>query len=147
MTTQTSSFRTLLLLAVMTLIATACSSDSSPAANGAAGSASVSITSPADGATVTSPVTVDMSASEFIIEPAGTVRAGAGHFHLMINEPCVPTGELIPSDETHIHYGDAQTTAELDLEPGEYTICLQAGNGVHTALDLTDTITIVVESS
>ena len=38
----------------------------------------------ADGATVASPVTVKMAATNFTIEPAGdgTVKEGAGHFHI-----------------------------------------------------------------
>ena len=107
---------------------------------------SVHFASPEDGATVTSPVQVEMMAVNFTIEPAGEVHDGAGHFHIMIDVPCVAPGEVIPSDANHLHYGQAQTSAELELEPGEHTLCLQAGNGAHVALDLTDTITITVEA-
>ncbi|WP_114594048.1 DUF4399 domain-containing protein [Euzebya pacifica] len=40
---------------------------------------------------------------------------------------------------------DGSTSAELELEPGEHTLCLQDGDGEHTALDLTDEITVTVE--
>jgi hypothetical protein len=108
------------------------------------GGASVSITSPDDGATVESPFGVSMEAEGFTIEPAGEVREGAGHLHLMVDADCVAPGETIPEDANHLHFGDGATETELDLPPGEHTMCLQAGDGVHTALDLTDEITITV---
>ena len=33
----------------------------------------------------------------------------------------------------------------LDLAPGEHTLCLQVGDGAHTALDLTSEITVNVD--
>lgn len=124
------------------LASSACGSDTNDAVGDDA--ASVSVVAPADGETVESPVTLEMAADNFVVEPAGEVREGAGHLHAMIDVPCVDAGEVIPSDESHIHYGDASTTDELELEPGEHTICVQAGDGVHTALDLTDTVTFTV---
>jgi hypothetical protein len=108
----------------------------------------VYLVAPQDGATVSSPVQVMMGAENFTIEPAGELNAGAGHLHIMVNTECVAVGNVIPSDETHLHYGKAQMEATLELEPGEYTLCLQAADGVHIALDgdgMTETITITVE--
>lgn len=107
--------------------------------------ASVSFVSPEDGATVTSPVQVEMRAEGFTIEPAGEVTENAGHFHIMVDTEAVPQGEVIPNDDQHIHYGDGSTTASLELEPGEHTLVLQPGNGIHEAYDVTDEITITVE--
>jgi len=128
-------------LAVAATVA-ACGSDANDAADG--DDASVGIAAPEDGATVSSPIALELTADNFVIEPAGEVRDGAGHLHAMIDVPGVDPGEVIPSDESHVHYGDGATTDELDLEPGEHTICVQAGDGVHTALDLTDTVTFTV---
>jgi hypothetical protein len=105
---------------------------------------SVSISSPDDGATVASPVQVTMAAEGFTIEPAGEVTEGAGHFHLIVDAGCIAAGEQIPADETHVHLADGASEATLDLEAGEHTICLQAGDGQHAALALTDEITITV---
>jgi len=99
---------------------------------------------PQAGAAVSSPVQVVMGAENFRIEPAGEVRAGAGHLHIMVDVPCVEPGQVIPSGKQHLHYGGGQTRAELDLSPGPHTLCLQAGDGVHTALPLSSTITITV---
>ena len=124
------------LLAVLTL--TAC----------AGSRARVSITQPKDRATVVSPVTVKMSADNFTVEPAGEVRSGAGHLHILVDVPCVPAGEVVPKDEQHLHYGQGQMEAELQLASGKHTLCLQAADGAHVALSgagMTHTISIEVK--
>lgn len=108
-------------------------------------SRSVSFAEPTDGATASSPVHVEMAATGLQIEPALEVREGAGHFHIMVDTPCVTPGQTIPSDDTHLHFGQAQTSTDLDLPPGEHTLCLQAGDGAHTALDLQQQITVTVQ--
>lgn len=105
---------------------------------------SVAFTEPAAGATVTSPVQVGLAAFNFTVEPAGEVHDGAGHLHLMVDVPCVEAGQVIPKDDQHVHLGDGQTDTELPLAPGEHTLCLQAGDGAHTALDLTREVTFTV---
>ena len=97
-----------------------------------------------DGDTVSSPVAVTMEASNFEIEPAGEVRDGAGHFHILVDLGCMGPGETIPKDETHVHFGDGSTEAELELAPGEHTLCLQVGDGAHAALPLVHFVTVVV---
>lgn len=106
--------------------------------------AAVRFAEPADGATVTAPVKVRMEATNFTIEPAGEVKAGSGHFHIMVDKECIAAGEIIPKDDLHQHYGMAQTEAELALAPGSHTLCLQVGDGAHRAIDLTDTIAVEV---
>lgn len=101
----------------------------------------------ADGDTVSSPVPVTFETTgEFEIIPAADGGGdGSGHVHVMVDVGCVAVGETIPNDETHLHFGDGSTSADLELEPGEHTLCLQAGDGEHTAMDVTDEITITVE--
>ena len=115
------------------------------AASNGEGAASVSFAEPDDGATVDSPVHVEFEAEGIEIEEAGAVNEGAGHFHVMVDTPCVGEGETIPNDDAHLHFGDASEEAELELEPGEHTLCLQVGDGAHNALSPTDEITITVE--
>jgi hypothetical protein len=110
----------------------------------AAPAQAVKFAEPVDGAKVAGAVKVRMEATGFTIEPAGEVKAGAGHFHIIVDGDCVAPGQVIPKDDTHLHYGMAQTEAELTLAAGSHTLCLQAGDGAHTALDLTDKITIEV---
>ena len=114
----------------------------SPAATDAA----VSFVSPEDGATVTSPVHVQMDAEGVAIEPAAEgVKPNSGHLHIMVDTDCLEAGQVVPADETHLHFGMAQTEADLTLPPGEHRLCLQLGDANHTATELTDEITITVE--
>lgn len=100
---------------------------------------------PTDGATVTETVAVKMGAANFTIEPAGGVQLNAGHLHIMADTPCIAVGETIPRDDAHLHFGQGQTETVLTLTPGVHTLCLQAGDGIHVALGLTDQVTITVE--
>ncbi|MDE2059866.1 MAG: DUF4399 domain-containing protein [candidate division NC10 bacterium] len=114
----------------------------------AAGQARVFFTSPRDGATVISPVKVTMGAENFGIEPAGKVKAGAGHLHIMVDTDCVAAGKVVPADATHLHYGKGQMEAELALSSGTHTLCLQAADGAHIALagaGMTQKITLTVK--
>jgi len=110
-------------------------------------SPSVNFEQPADGATVTSPFEVVMAATGLVVEPSGEVNDGAGHFHILVDTDFVPAGEVIPTDEQHLHYGKGQTTVSVELEPGEHTLRLQFADGLHTALEgdqYRDTITVIV---
>lgn len=108
---------------------------------------SVKFKSPADGAMVTSPFKVEMAAEGVDIVPAGTMEEGTGHMHILIDEPFVLPGNVIPSDETHRHYGDGSTSTTLDLAPGEYVLRLQLADGAHKAFqgsEYRDVITVEV---
>ena len=101
--------------------------------------------SPKDGAKVKSPVVVNMTAKNIQIEPSGKVRKGAGHFHVMVDAKCVPNGKVIPEDAKHVHFGDGSKKTELKLKPGKHTLCLQVGDGAHTAFGTSDTIKVTVK--
>jgi Domain of unknown function (DUF4399) len=105
---------------------------------------SVTIASPMDRATVPSSFKVAVEVVGFTLEQAGDVRDGAGHLHLMVDAACVAPGAQIPQDEAHRHFSDGSSEMEVELPAGEHTLCLQAGDGRHMALDLTDEITITV---
>ena len=131
--------KSLFIILTLALLLAACGGQDAPR---------VFFTNVEDGDTIRAPALVQWSAENFTIEPAGEVRAGAGHLHVMVNTGCVPAGEIVPSDETHLHFGKAQTEAELALAPGEYTLCLQAADGEHRALEgegMTQVINITVE--
>ena len=108
----------------------------------------VFFTAPDDQTVVNSPVKVVMGVAGFIVEPAGAVKAGAGHLHIMVDTDCVAAGALVPKDATHLHYGKGQMEAEIALTPGAHTLCLQAADGAHIALSgdgMTQKIAIVVK--
>lgn len=102
---------------------------------------------PVDGATVPTPVEVDLGAEHVQIEPAGTARDGAGYLVVIVDAPCSGPGEPVPEDEQHIHLRDGETAARLNLFSGKHRLCLQLADGAGIAQPATDVITIVVASS
>lgn len=111
----------------------------------AAAAASVSVVSPEDGATVSSPVKVQMSATGVAIEPAADgIKPNSGHFHIIIDAPCNAAGQVVPADATHLHFGKAQTEAEVPLTAGKHDLCIQVADAGHVATDLTKTISVTV---
>ena len=100
-----------------------------------------------DGDTVSSPFVIEMGVEGMIVEPKGPVKEGVGHHHLFINDIAMEEGKFIAADSTHIHYGDGQTSDTLDLEPGDYVLTLQFGNGMHFSYgeDWSATISVLVK--
>jgi len=112
------------------------------------------IIAPADGATVSSPVTVQFGLRGMGVAPAGVEKDLTGHHHLVIDS--APFGsdnpealsEALPADENHIHYGGGQTEATVELAPGTHTLQLVLGDWSHTPHDtpiMSEVITITVE--
>ena len=108
---------------------------------------SVSFVEPADGATVTSPFKVKFAVSGMDIKPAGDMSANTGHHHLLINATAVKSGEVVPADETHLHFGKGQTETEVKLAPGTYKLTMQFANGLHQSYGegMAKTITVTVK--
>jgi len=94
---------------------------------------SVSFVEPRDGATVSSPFKVVFAVKGMAVEPAGDVKADSGHHHLLIDVGPMNSGEAIPVDATHLHFGKAQTEAEVTLPPGKYKLTMQFANGAHVS--------------
>lgn len=112
------------------------------------------IIAPADGATVSSPVTVQFGLRGMGVAPAGVEKDMTGHHHLVIDGAPFGTdnpealSEALPADETHIHYGGGQTEAVLELAPGTHTLQLVLGDWSHTPHAtpiMSEVITITVE--
>jgi hypothetical protein len=94
---------------------------------------SVFFVEPKDGATVSSPFKVVFGVKGMAVEPAGDMKADSGHHHLLINLAAMPAGEAIPVDDKHLHFGKAQTEAEVTLPPGQYKLTMQFANGAHVS--------------
>ena len=121
--------------------------ENSPAA-ATAEAIDVYFVTPQDGAIVSPRVDVVMAADGLIVEPSGEINANAGHFHILIDTDFVPAGDVIITDEQHLHFGKGEAVTRLNLEPGEYLLRLQFANGAHIALDgeqYQDEILITVE--
>lgn len=82
---------------------------------------------------------------DFELAPKGRVRDGEGHFHVIIDHSCEPPSAQIPDDDLHLHVGSGAAETMVELEPGEHSLCVQLGDGFHTALKIFDTINITVE--
>ena len=102
-----------------------------------------------DGDKVTSPFTVNMVAEGITVHPAGELMEGTGHHHIIVDGTSGALGEVVPADETHIHFGGGQTETELNLAPGAHTLTLQFADGLHRSYGeaLSATINIEVEAA
>jgi hypothetical protein len=103
---------------------------------------------PADGETVTNPVSVQFGLEGMSVVAAGVNEAHSGHHHLLVDTDLPELGLPIPADASHIHFGDASTATELTLEPGEHTLRLLLGDHLHIPHDppvMSDTITVTIE--
>lgn len=110
--------------------------------------ASVFFITPADGDTVSSPVSIEFGIDGMKVVAAGTDQAHSGHHHLLVDTGLPELGMPIPADATHIHFGDASTSTELSLEPGEHTLQLLLGDYLHIPHDpplVSQQIAITVE--
>ncbi|MDH5602528.1 MAG: DUF4399 domain-containing protein [Cyclobacteriaceae bacterium] len=109
--------------------------------------AGVFFRSPEEGATVTSPVKVEMGVEGMTVEPAGELHEGKGHHHIVIDGGAIPKGTVVPADSLNIHFGKGQTETTLDLSPGKHTLTLQFADGLHQSYgeEWSKTIEITVE--
>jgi len=103
-----------------------------PARTPAPANAMVYFLSPANGATVSSPVTIRFGLRGMGVAPAGVTNPNTGHHHLMIDVDTLPPDNLpIPNDANHRHFGLGQTETELTLPPGRHTLQLVLGDALH----------------
>ena len=104
-----------------------------------------------DGQSVSSPVKIEFGVDKMTVAkkaPAGQIAEGIGHHHLLIDaEDSIPSGQVIPDDSTHKHYGGGQTDATITLAPGKHKLTLQFGDAIHRSYGsaLAKTITVNVK--
>ena len=118
------------LLTGLAAIAAATAVHAQDASKSSAG-AKVTILEPANGATVSSPVTVKFGIEGMELSPAGTEKAGSGHHHLLIDTKLADPKAGIPADANNKHFGKAQTEASVELAPGTHTLQLVLGDHNH----------------
>jgi hypothetical protein len=108
------------------------------------GEPSIVIVSPTDGSLVSPTVRLKVEARNIQLVPAGKARDGQGHLHVFTDQDCMPTGALIEGGGGVIDVADGRSEIELTLAPGRHEICVQVGDGYHTAVAVTDRISITV---
>jgi hypothetical protein len=112
--------------------------------------ASVYFINPADGDTVSNPVTFQFGARGIGIAPAGANWPDTGHHHMLINiDPAdLDLNADMPFDDNHLHFGGGQTETTLELPPGTHTFVLVMADDFHIPHDpplISEVITLTVE--
>lgn len=109
----------------------------------------VKIVSPANGATVTGPVTIKLQATGVKIVPATDERPGTGHHHLFVDHDLTWITDTIPAGSPGIfHLGRGQTEFVLDsLKPGPHRVIAVVADWRHIPLNplVADTVTFTVK--
>lgn len=130
--------------------AAATPAQAAPSLPALAPNARVFFVEPADGATITGPlengtvtVNVKMGAENVAIKPAGALEDGSGHHHVLI-DATVAKGEVVPKDDTHLHFGQGQTEATIHVAPGSHKLTLQLADGIHRSYGEAQSATINV---
>ena len=141
-------------VAVLALFTTACSraeqpaTDTAVAAPAAASEASVTISSPAEGDSVSLPFTVKLEATGVeVVAANGTNEPGKGHHHLIVDTDwTADTLPLAPAPIV-IHMGNGATEKVMDSLPkGPHRIIAVFANGMHVPIKTVrgDTLNVIV---
>jgi hypothetical protein len=69
------------------------------------------------------------------IAPKGVNKPGVGHHHMVVDSELPPSGQPIPSDRNHLHFGAGETEARVELPPGTHTLQLLLGDHDHVPHD------------
>lgn len=107
--------------------------------------AAVNFVTPKDKEVVASTFPVEFNVEGMTLEKAGVMKKGTGHHHLIVDGKAIPKGQVVPKNETHIHFGDAASSTKLTLKPGKHTLTLQFADGAHISLGEEQSKTISIE--
>jgi Domain of unknown function (DUF4399)/Family of unknown function (DUF6130) len=107
---------------------------------------------PKDNATVTSPLHMKFGAEGIKIAAVPTPdpttsRPGVAHYHVGIDEECLPAGKnIVKGTPSWVHFGDGKDVFDTQLTPGKHRLSLQLGDDLHNTLPGTCvTITVNVK--
>jgi hypothetical protein len=93
--------------------------------------ASVFFITPADGATVANPISIEFGIAGMDVVKAGNNQPNSGHHHLLIDTDLPDLGLPIPADEHHVHFGDGSVSTRISLPPGEHKLQMLLGDHLH----------------
>lgn len=143
-----------LALAPWLAVAACAGRTETPAADSAATTATTvdaaaEILGPADGDSVTLPVTIRLGATGVVVVPAtGTREDGKGHHHLVVDGDAPSDTLPIPQPPVAYHLGNGATEKVLDsLPPGPHRVIAILAWGDHVPMTgvRRDTITFIVK--
>jgi len=95
---------------------------------------------PKNGAAVTSPVHLKFGSSgtEISPVPAGDItkaRPGMTHYHVGIDQNCLPAGKtIVKGTPSWVHFGKGETEFDTQLTPGKHKLALQLGDDLHNTV-------------
>src|SRR5258707_9057425 len=115
----------------------------------AAKKAHVFFVEPKNNATVTSPLHLKFGSEGIEIAPVPqgdvkTARPGIAHYHLGIDQRCLPAGKtIVKGTPSWVHFGDGKSEFETQLTPGKHRLALQLGDALHNTMPGTCTMMTV----
>jgi uncharacterized protein DUF4399 len=95
---------------------------------------------PKNNATVTSPVHMKFGSEGIEISPVPpgdptTTRPGVAHYHVGIDQPCLPPGKMIvKGTPSWVHFGDGKDVFDSQLTPGKHKLAVQLGDDLHNTM-------------
>jgi hypothetical protein len=111
-----------------------------PVAKKAVAKTRVFFLEPKSGATVTSPVHMKFGSQGIQISPVPpgditTTRPGMAHYHVGIDQPCLPPGKtIVKGTPSWVHFGDGKDVFDSQLTPGKHRLALQLGDDLHNTM-------------
>jgi hypothetical protein len=123
-----------------------------PAAKPAAKKPRVFFIEPKNNASVSSPLHMKFGSEGIEISPVPpgdltTTRPGVAHYHVGIDQPCLPPGKtIVKGTPSWVHFGDGKDVFDTQLTPGKHKLALQLGDDLHNTLPGTcQVITVTVK--
>jgi Domain of unknown function (DUF4399) len=110
------------------------------AAKPAAAKVRVFFVEPKNNASVTSPVHMKFGSSGIEISPVPpgdltTTRPGVAHYHVGIDQGCLPAGKnIVKGTPSWVHFGDGKDVFDSQLTPGKHKLAVQLGDDLHNTM-------------
>ena len=137
---MSKTYRLLLTALIVAASAAAAGAQAKKPAKATAKHPRVFFVEPKAGATVTSPVHMKFGSSgtEISPVPAGDVkqaRPGMTHYHVGIDQACLPAGKtIVKGTPSWVHFGKGETEFDSQLTPGKHKLALQLGDDLHNTV-------------
>jgi hypothetical protein len=133
------------------VVVSACGGSQDSQSSSASATPRIYFVEPKDGATVKSPAKLKFGVDNYQIAavPEGTVttvRPGVGHYHVGVDQDCLPVGtEIVKGTPSWVHFGKGDSEIDMQLTPGQHKLSLAMGDDLHkTVPNLCQTITVTV---
>jgi len=129
-----------ILMMVLAFGALAAAQAKQPATKTAAKKIRVHFVEPKNNATVMSPVHMKFAAEGIEISPVPPgdpkeTRPGVAHYHVGIDQPCLPPGKnIVKGTPSWVHFGDGKDVFDSQLTPGKHRLALQLGDDLHNTM-------------